>query len=387
MLIDSHVVPEYKETENSLNNDIVPKVPDDHQVQNRNEFGVGWGPFGRILQQQNQHQHQNHPDQNEPRLHNFTHFLRPSRLLRPDGRQSTNSCSTSSTNGPNSSTRLDRLTQSASGKTPPVESTLVESGSRSVKALGNQLGLLATEAVSDDRAKKIVAAKDENREQPGANTSICSLAASNNLGRHQVSSNGEKGRKRKRRSAEIHSQSEKKRRAKINKKLSMLQDLIPNANKVDKASLLDDAIEYLKTLQLQLQMMAMGRGLMMHPMMLPGMQPPPMAQGMGLGMGMNMPMGLGCIPNPFSSASPALPNPFSSASPALGLPGQMLPVPMPQMQPFGHLPTGVPSSSSNPVIPMPGVELLGSAPAMMSSRDAFQNINHESMNIDHKKAG
>ncbi|CAN1236472.1 Transcription factor PHYTOCHROME INTERACTING FACTOR-LIKE 15 [Linum grandiflorum] len=384
MWIDSHLVPEYRDTaEQDLNNDIIPKVPDNHhQVQHN----VGWGPIGG--------RHPQQPDQNEPRLHNFTNFLRPSRLLRPDGSQRTNSCSTSSTNGPNSSARLDRLMQrqsSASGKTPPVESTLVESGSRSVKALGNQLGLLATGgatgAVSlgddDTIAKRCPAdqrAKDENPEQAGANnTSVCSLAASNNLdrlnGRHEANSNGEQGRKRKRRSAEIHSQSEKKRRAKINKKLSMLQDLIPNANRVDKASLLDDAIEYLKTLQLQLQMMAMGRGLMMHPMMLPGMQPPQMAQppsiGMGMGMGMNMPMGgLGCIPNPFPP------------SPVLGLPGQMLPVSMSPLQPFGHLQTG--GSSSNPLIPMPSaVDLLGSAPMM----GAVQNINPEFMNIDHKKVG
>ncbi|KAG5551854.1 hypothetical protein RHGRI_010078 [Rhododendron griersonianum] len=37
------------------------------------------------------------------------------------------------------------------------------------------------------------------------------------------------------------------------KKLKALQNLIPNSNKIDKASMLDDAIEYLKQLQLQVQ--------------------------------------------------------------------------------------------------------------------------------------
>ncbi|KAG5522050.1 hypothetical protein RHGRI_034302 [Rhododendron griersonianum] len=37
------------------------------------------------------------------------------------------------------------------------------------------------------------------------------------------------------------------------KKMKALQNLIPNSNKTDKASMLDDAIEYLKQLQLQVQ--------------------------------------------------------------------------------------------------------------------------------------
>lgn len=64
--------------------------------------------------------------------------------------------------------------------------------------------------------------------------------------------------------------------------------------KVDKASMLDEAIEYLKTLQFQVQIMSMsgGVGLYMQPaMMLPQtMQHPQMAHfsHMGYGMGMGM---------------------------------------------------------------------------------------------------
>lgn len=46
---------------------------------------------------------------------------------------------------------------------------------------------------------------------------------------------------------------EQRRRDRINEKMKALQELIPNSNKVDKASMLDEAIEYLKTLQFQLQ--------------------------------------------------------------------------------------------------------------------------------------
>ncbi|GAB2246359.1 hypothetical protein Droror1_Dr00001852 [Drosera rotundifolia] len=100
------------------------------------------------------------------------------------------------------------------------------------------------------------------------------------------------------RAAEVHNLSERKRRYRINEKMRTLQELIPNCTKVDKASMLDEAVEYLKTLQLQVQMMAMGSGMFMPPMMLPGGFPcmhgtpmPPfshMAAGMGMGFGMNM---------------------------------------------------------------------------------------------------
>ncbi|KAJ1425588.1 Myc-type, basic helix-loop-helix [Sesbania bispinosa] len=120
-------------------------------------------------------------------------------------------------------------------------------------------------------------------------SSLCSLAASNNIdtcsSKHDdnddstyLSDNDEEPdeklaqegtRVKRRRNANSHSLYERKRRNKINKKMRMLKELIPNCNKMDKASMLDDAIEYLKTLQLQLQIMSMGAGLFMPFMMLP----------------------------------------------------------------------------------------------------------------------
>ncbi|KAK1559689.1 hypothetical protein Q3G72_017325 [Acer saccharum] len=111
-------------------------------------------------------------------------------------------------------------------------------------------------------------------------------------------------RKKQKRTAEGHKQSERKRRDKINKKMRALRDLIPNCDKVDKASMLDEAIDYLKTLQLQVQMMSMGSGICMpHQMMMAtGMQQMHNAPQMphfspmgGVGMGMNMMrMQMGC---------------------------------------------------------------------------------------------
>ncbi|XP_050367102.1 transcription factor PIF1 isoform X2 [Argentina anserina] len=94
---------------------------------------------------------------------------------------------------------------------------------------------------------------------------------------------------RRSRAAEVHNLSERRRRDRINEKMRSLQELIPRCNKSDKASMLDEAIEYLKSLQLQVQMMSMGCG--MVPMMFPGV-PPYMPMGMGMGIGMGVEMGM-----------------------------------------------------------------------------------------------
>ncbi|KAI3416832.1 BHLH domain-containing protein [Psidium guajava] len=88
------------------------------------------------------------------------------------------------------------------------------------------------------------------------------------------------------RAAAIHNQSERKRRDKINQRMKTLQKLVPNSSKTDKASVLDEVIEYLKQLQAQVQMV---NRMNMQPLMMP------MAMQQQLQMSMMGPMGLGMM--------------------------------------------------------------------------------------------
>ncbi|KAK2966206.1 hypothetical protein RJ640_008772 [Escallonia rubra] len=196
-----------------------------------------------------------------------------------------------------------------------------------------------------------------------------------------TSARGGTGSKRSR-AAEVHNLSERRRRDRINEKMRALQELIPNCNKVDKASMLDEAIEYLKTLQLQVQIMSMGAGLYMPPMMLPaGMQHmhpahlphfSPMGIGMGMGMGMGFGMGMvdmnavsrGCpmIPVPPMQGAPFLAQPNTGPTGFQGLNGSNLHV-------FGHPGQGIPMCvSGSPLIPLPGRSPINSAMGLNASR-------------------
>ncbi|KAL1089387.1 hypothetical protein V6Z11_D07G018200 [Gossypium hirsutum] len=56
-----------------------------------------------------------------------------------------------------------------------------------------------------------------------------------------------------------HSIAERLRREKIAERMKNLQELVPNSNKTDKASMLDSIIEYVQFLQLQVKVLSMSR--------------------------------------------------------------------------------------------------------------------------------
>lgn len=165
--------------------------------------------------------------------------------------------------------------------------------------------------------------------------------------------------KKRSRAAEVHNLSERRRRDRINERMRALQELIPNCNKTDKASMLDEAIEYLKSLRMQVQIMSMGSGLCMSPMMMQHMRAssmahfPPMGIGMGMGMGLGYGMGMydmngspacsfipvhpiqrpqfSCPSIPGSMGLHRVPGP--SGLQMFGIPGQGVPMPMPYQPP------------------------------------------------------
>ncbi|CAL9095068.1 unnamed protein product [Musa textilis] len=164
-----------------------------------------------------------------------------------------------------------------------------------------------------------------------------------------------KGRNAKRsRAAEVHNLSERRRRDRINEKMRALQELIPNCSKVDKASMLDEAIEYLKTLQLQVQMMSMGSGLCMSPAMLPGgmqhLRVPPIAQFAQMGMNMRFGYGMGMLNMNGSPGCPLV------AAPPPPMPGTQFPC-SPLQGPQGLYgmprPTNLPMFAQGQALPVP----------------------------------
>ncbi|KAK4796889.1 hypothetical protein SAY86_029215 [Trapa natans] len=121
----------------------------------------------------------------------------------------------------------------------------------------------------------------------------------------------EDDKRRRRRPQTDYGQSKKKRGDRINKRIRALHELLPNSDKVevDKASVLDKAIEYMKTLQLQLQMMSTRNRLFASPMaMLPAvihqMPMPCLNQFSPIGFGMGIRMGSPCFPQGLAQQFP-----------------------------------------------------------------------------------
>ncbi|KAL0794678.1 hypothetical protein Bca101_066055 [Brassica carinata] len=238
---------------------------------------------------------------NKPGLINFSHFLRPAAF-----------------------TRTNIITHGSKEKSPQSPPNV-----RQIRVLGAKDKILnesvASAIMPKDNQKACLISEDSNRKDQESEKAVaCSSVGSGNsldgpsesplkrkhldvqdIDCHSEDVEGESGDGRKEtapsrtgmgskrsRSAEVHNLSERKRRDRINEKMRALQELIPNCNKVDKASMLDEAIEYLKSLQVQVQIMSMGSGYYMPPVMFPpGMGHHYQAAAMAMGMGMPYAMG------------------------------------------------------------------------------------------------
>lgn len=172
---------------------------------------------------------------------------------------------------------------------------------------------------------------------------------------------------KKSRAAENHNQSERRRRDRISEKMKALQSLVPNSYKTDKASMLEEAISYIKALKAQIQMMSFRSGAYFSPMLMPhGMQPvqmaawPHMGMGMGINMGMGMSPGMGMFDMSMAMAA-AAPRQFS---PMLPFPGAVVQTAAPAALDSAHVVHGVaghvvPLAAPQIVVPArPGVPII-----------------------------
>ncbi|KAF4373244.1 hypothetical protein G4B88_007257 [Cannabis sativa] len=171
---------------------------------------------------------------------------------------------------------LPRTRTSESGKAETLEPTLTSSSGGS----GSSFGRTCKQSTATTSANN-----NNNNNNKRKNRDAEELECQSDAAEHESAaankSSQRSGSSRKSRAAEVHNLSERRRRDRINEKMKALQELIPHSNKTDKASMLDEAIEYLKSLQLQLQVMWMGSG--MAPMMFPGVQHYMSRLGMAMG--------------------------------------------------------------------------------------------------------
>ncbi|VFR00542.1 unnamed protein product [Cuscuta campestris] len=254
-----------------------------------------------------------------------------------------------------------RMSAAGGKRTASCELTLTTSPCNSGASVSEEKSIAPA---AEDRKRK-----GRDMEEDGHNAEADSASAD---GKKQSRASGSTKRSR---AAEVHNLSERRRRDRINEKMKALQELIPRCNKSDKASMLDEAIEYLKSLQLQVQMMSMSHGCGMMPMMYPGFQQymPAAAMSLGMGMGMNPPV------SPFPTVLPTPPIPNASPATPLGPrfpipPYTMPPHPFPMPDPSRMQASNqTPDPMLNPLVPQNNSS-SNQTPFPIPSAEAFQHF-------------
>ncbi|XP_068656729.1 transcription factor PIF5-like isoform X2 [Aristolochia californica] len=207
------------------------------------------------------------PNIGSSRTVNFSHF---SRLYKNDGEEKANVIPGEKDKFPGSlEAGVQKMaSQSERGEADVVEPTVSSSSGESGGSLTR-----TSKLTDHNQSRKRKGRDADESECQSEDAGYESVAASKPPSRSATA--------RRSRAAEVHNLSERRRRDRINEKMRALQELIPHCNKSDKASMLDEAIEYLKSLQLQVQIMCMSSG--MAPMMYPGLQHYISQMGMAMG--------------------------------------------------------------------------------------------------------
>ncbi|MBA0579176.1 hypothetical protein Gorai_021439 [Gossypium raimondii] len=136
--------------------------------------------------------------------------------------------------------------------------------------------------------------------------------------------------------------------------------------------MLDEAIEYLKSLQLQVQMMSMGCG--MVPMMFPGVQQYMPTMGMGIGMGMGMDIGRPTMPFTNVLAGSPLPTPAAAAHLGPRFPMPPFHMPPPALAPAPDPSRIQPNNQSDTMLNRLGVQ-NPNQPCVPNFADPYQQYN------------
>ncbi|KAK4842564.1 hypothetical protein QYF36_023800 [Acer negundo] len=139
------------------------------------------------------------------------------------------------------------------------------------------------------------------------------------------------------RAAEVHNLSEKRRRNRLTIKMKTLQEMIPNCNKsADRASILDNAVNYVQFMRLQTELMSGSQVTpYITPSGLPGTHGSQYSQFLPIRPKLDMGMGVGLFGMCYPNGVPVLQAPFHPSFPGgLGMPSMpgQANLAVPQMQ-------------------------------------------------------
>ncbi|XP_057767841.1 bHLH transcription factor RHL1-like isoform X1 [Salvia miltiorrhiza] len=139
----------------------------------------------------------------------------------------------------------------------------IQANDLSVKALFN--GFTGSLGQTSNQSQHFHHPQDQNYGAAGTATPSTAAQAMNQPAVSGSSGGGASGQPRQRvrarrgQATDPHSIAERLRRERIAERMKALQELVPNANKTDKASMLDEIIDYVKFLQLQVKVLSMSR--------------------------------------------------------------------------------------------------------------------------------